>query len=44
MGKKRHLKIRNECRIEMKNVKSIFIDLGHAQYSKEMLEPMDPSI
>ncbi|XP_018369121.1 PREDICTED: uncharacterized protein LOC108765089 [Trachymyrmex cornetzi] len=39
-----NLEIRNECGTKMKNVKDILIDLGHAQHTEGMLEPVEPSI
>ena len=37
------LEIRNECGTEVKNVKDILIDLGHARHSEKILEAVQPS-
>ena len=39
-----NVKIRTECGTETKNVKDILVDLGHAQHTEGLLEPVDPSI
>jgi len=39
-----NLEIRNECETEMKNVKDIFINLGHVQHTEGILEPVNPLI
>lgn len=38
------LEIKNECGTEMKSLKNILIDLGHARHSERVLETVHPSV